>query len=163
MKTKHIVRIFIFSSLLPFISGCVASGPQFKPVESFSVDNALVYLYRPNKFKGGGIVPPVFVNDKELFDLPNDGYAEILLPPGKHVIETRTDGNFLISDAVGSAEIEVEVGRTYYIKWLPFLADFGIVPLATPVAYGYFKGTFYPMDEQHALVELKECKKVYPK
>lgn len=154
-------RLLLFLVIL-VISGCSATGPQFRPETSIENDYALVYLYRPSMLKGGGITPPVFIDNQELFDLPNNGYAVLKLTEGKHVIETREDGNFLLTDAVGKAEIIVEKNTVYYVKWLPFLADFGVVPLGTPIAYGYFEGSFYPMSKDIALKEIKECKKVYP-
>ena len=72
----------IFLSLL--IIGCSATGPEFQRVAKVVETDALVYLYRPARFKGAAIVPPVFIDGIELFDLPNDGYAVLNLGPGKH-------------------------------------------------------------------------------
>ncbi len=156
---RYKVAFLVFAA---FVAGCAATGPQFQPVQYVEPETALVYLYRPSQFVGGGITPPVFVDNVKQFELPNNGYAEMRLSPGKHVIETRKDSNIFISDAVGSVELEVEAGETYYIKWLPSMSNFGVVLLATPVAYGSFRGGFRLVEETAALQNIAKCKKVYP-
>ena len=155
--------IFRIGLLMLALSGCSASGPLYAPTVIASEGNASVYLYRPSRSEGYLIVPPVSVDGTELFELANNGYAELTLSPGRHLIETKKDGNPIGPvDAVGSIEIEVEAGREYYIRWSPSMGDMKIIPIANPVIIAQFSGLFIHLSKDDALSELKNCKRIYP-
>ena len=157
MTQSHVSRLILIFIIFCFASGC-AHKPPFQQVSDLPKERAVVYLYRPDVFRGGAITPPVYIDRKEIFDLESGSYAVFELAPGKHVIETRKSG-ILTSDAVGEIEIDVESSKEYFLKWLPYTTYFGV----SPVPYALFVGTFYPMEKDKALVEISECWKIYPR
>lgn len=159
MKSRNLILAIICMLVL---LGCSATGPIYTRPTSVSESNALLLLYRPAQMKGMVISPPVYIDDQEMFEIANGSYAELSLIPGKHVIETRKVGRLFSADAKGIAEITVEAGQTYYVRWSPVQSDFGITP-GTMMIQATFSGAFSLVPEGAALEQIKACRKVYPK
>ena len=156
MKYRHFAVLFVLLCV-----GCTAGGPQFVKPSEAPADQALVYLFRPAIHLGAMIVPHVYIDDVKVFQLPAGGYADLKLQEGSHVIETRKSTNFLASDAVGKAIVNVKAGEIHYIVWVPDTSFQTAVPPIS-VAENKFTGNFLPLLEKHALPEIKKCRKIYP-
>lgn len=73
-----------------------------------SLEEATVFIYRPNKWGGRALEPSVFVDETELARMDNGRYFAIKLKPGKHIIR-------LTDDKKGYA-IDMGPGQTYFFR-----------------------------------------------
>ncbi len=123
-----------------FLSGCAAGGATFTKEAAIPSDKGLIYFYRPKAFQGSAIAISVVDNGKEAFKIKNGQFIKYFAEPGKHQFHTDT----MAIDR--PTELEVEAGKTYYIK--------------TGLNVGMWVGswTLNRVYEEEALVELKSCK-----
>jgi Protein of unknown function (DUF2846) len=110
--------ILILAGSFVFITGCTASGPAFSPVEITDANKAIVYIYRPSNFIGGGSNPPVYVDEIKQGRLQNNGYLVYSIKPGKRMIgiEDLTPEPLTIYP-------DFIAGKEYYIR-LSFKTEF---------------------------------------
>lgn len=105
-------------------SGCVgdmppmignANGPSFSMIRSIDQENALLYIYRPERFGSGLATPLVYINAEKALFLNNNGYAVMQLTPGGFVVETRHSGMFSQGPQLFLWFV-AKPGQTYYIQ-----------------------------------------------
>lgn len=155
MNIKYLVLILIFSIL----TSCSATGPKFSSLIAPADGNAVIYLYRPSQFVGSMIVPPIYLNNQHIFDLPNNGYARLEIEPGEYIIESRKKIS-IVSSAQGKVTINVKAGSTHYMTWQPTVSNSGV---SGNISYASFSGGFMPVNSAIAIEEIKNCNRVYPK
>lgn len=86
-KRIFIISCFFFAALL---SGCVsATGPSFKEVTTTPSNKSLIYIYRPDYFRGCGLRYPVFIDNQQIGLLSNRGYLYSEVEPGQHTIKVQ--------------------------------------------------------------------------
>jgi hypothetical protein len=71
-------------------------------------NTAKVYVYRYKQFVGKALRPSIFCDEREAARVQNGRYVPLLLPAGKH--------SFRSTDKQSEIELELEAGRTYYIR-----------------------------------------------
>ena len=105
---------FVFSVLAVLILvGCTATGPKFSDHNAGlkpEPGKALVYVYRLDQFRGGGVTSPFLDNGKQVGILNAGGYITFQTDPGEH--EFRTDVH-VVDEAM---LLDVVEGQTYYLK-----------------------------------------------
>ena len=122
--TKMCGGMLVIASFL--LTNC-ATGPQFTTSTPPPSGKALVYVYRKGSMVGAAGYSRIYVNDDFLAALHNAGYAPREVPQGTVVFTTlpRVAWPFLTLAAMTNFQkkqherlrIEVEAGKTYYIKW----------------------------------------------
>lgn len=90
------------------VQGC-ATGAPFQPVAEIPDDKALVYIYRPGAFFGGGVVYDVHVGETEIVALRSAGYFPYFAIPGETEFWARTE-------AKATVATNLEKGETYYLR-----------------------------------------------
>ncbi len=118
------MRKILVSTVLLFIFQACSStpgGPVFAPYGPVPNDKALFYVYRQEVFKDRRVLFEVLVNGELVADMMNGGYITYLAEPGKIEISTRLKKDLMTSmesflTAEQAAVIEVEAGRTYYMR-----------------------------------------------
>ena len=85
------------------------SGPKFEPEQSPPADHGVVYVYRDFNLIGGGASYMVQVNGVPAAYLPSHGYFVYFAKPGEVEFSARTE-------AKTSVTLDVEAGKTYFIK-----------------------------------------------
>ncbi len=111
----------------PAVSQQASSAERQPTPSSPSAGKALIYVYRVGSIVGAAGYDRIFVNTDYLGALHNSDYAQHEVPPGTVIFSTLSRLN---STFIGQAElmklqkqakeklrIEVEAGKTYYIKW----------------------------------------------
>lgn len=73
------------------LSACAATGTQFDSFKQPSEGQAMLYVYRPKAFVGGGTHFKVAANDTVIGRLRNGGYVEKELPPGEYDVWAQTE------------------------------------------------------------------------
>lgn len=129
--------------LLALCLGCATSGPAFQPVSEIPPDKALVYIYRPSGFIGGGVRYHVSAGVERIVYLKPGGYFPYLAEPGETEFWGMTEARETITN-------DLEPGRTYYLK--------GSVGIG--IAIG--RPRFEFVDEERGAREVAECKLLPP-
>ena len=111
---RKLTLIILLFSLLSGCGGHVATK-KFHAAKEPTPDNALVYFYRTFNTVSNG-TPTIFINEKEITDLPPDSYNYTYISPGSYKIEAKIIDAFSSYVAAG-ANINVVAGKTYYIKY----------------------------------------------
>ncbi len=114
MRKGSDMRNFICVILL-FLTGCVATGPLFKPAENVDQDSGVVYVYRLNNFAASGRGAYFYINDVNVFDLNADGYSWVSLPAGKYKLRQKWPVD-MIAKAL-ELDVEVKAGGVYYFSF----------------------------------------------
>ncbi len=73
-----------------------------------SSDSAHVRLYRPRLLPGSGFNPSIFVDDKEVFRLPNARRCSVRISPGPHTISS--------DDKSSRIQVDAKAGQEFYIS-----------------------------------------------
>lgn len=113
--SKSIILGLVFSaSAVVFLSGCGASGQQFTQFATPKSDKALVYVYRPSSFVGGGVYYDIHVTNTSTSDsiagkLVNGSYLQIDLPAGENELWGKTESK-------SSVTLDAKKGETYCVK-----------------------------------------------
>ena len=107
----RVIIILLFSLGL---CGCSASGPIYKQYSPVGAESAIVYVYRPSRSVNCCVAPAVYLNGDKQHSLKNGGYLFYELTQGTHTL-TVGDGSYGFTKE--SLELEVEVGKHYYLKW----------------------------------------------
>lgn len=142
MLFKVIPRIkIIFTSLsLLLLLGCAAKGQHFSEISTVPEGQAMLYIYRPWAFTGGGVSFPIVINDKRISpELSNQSYLMHSTQPGIKRIHTDTTA----IDRV--LEFTAEPNQTYFIG------------LSVKNYFMVFAQVPYLVDEKLALKEMKKC------
>ena len=116
MKRAFFLTNLLFLSIIFLLNSCVATGPKFKPIviPPEKKDSALVHIYRPNSFFGGGYNIYLFLNDKLIVKLRNGSYTSLYLKPGDYVLKSELSG-FLSTDG-NKISFKTVPKEIYYIK-----------------------------------------------
>ena len=109
------------------LGGCSATGPLFEPAPIPATSGkAIVNVYRPDLFRGGGVSYRLFIDGTKFVNLKNNGYSRILVPPGQHTISMAIFNywGFLPITLVitPSMAFEVEAGEWSYILVTPWFS-----------------------------------------
>ena len=111
MKTIYTLTIFFIITLL---IGGWSNNPGSQPQRQ---ESGTLIVYRLKAF--GGSASNFFVNvngNKKCNKLKNGSYITIELEPGSASVTTKFAGAALVKKEMGPVDIEVEAGKTYYIR-----------------------------------------------
>lgn len=103
-----------------FLASCAARGPVFKAESTLKNGMATVYIYRPWQFFNAAGWPDIFLNEKEMFALKNEGYGVLHLEPGEYTITA--DGSSMLNNWYPSPvklTLNVVANSEYYIRVTP--------------------------------------------
>jgi hypothetical protein len=131
-------RLFgLLLALFLCLLGC-AHGKDFKQIENFPYDKALVYFYRPSSHAASGQNYSIKLIETELGKLRNGSYFAYLADPGRHT--------FYYDGRYGFAKVTLDLfaGETYYIRGQP----------------GGFLGTRFKLEQVHPVIgrmEIVDC------
>ncbi len=104
------------------------SGNKFAHISNSqweSQTSGLIYFYRPHSDWAAEEIeaPSLYVDDKHYFNLRSNGYTWLEVLPGKRHIAMRRPllgleglNNFSLSE-IANAELEVEPGKVYYLRY----------------------------------------------
>ncbi len=108
MKSLKSLIILVLSFAV--LSGCATTNYAEKPAQITSeADTGLIYFYREKSFVGGGVSYAVSENGVKLGALKNGTFFIVRATPGRHFYEAKTESG-------ESVRIDVEAGRTYYVR-----------------------------------------------
>lgn len=108
---SRLFKFIIFFCAL-YLSGCAATGPEFKNIIEPSADKSQIYIYRPWAFTAGGVGLPIMHNGEQLPHLlHNKGYLHYLAEAGRHEIHVNANG--LIDRKL---QFDSEPGETYFVR-----------------------------------------------
>ncbi|MGH7407871.1 MAG: DUF2846 domain-containing protein [Candidatus Methylomirabilales bacterium] len=92
------------------LAGCAPSlGAAFANVQTVPDQAAVVYIYRPSKFIGGGVGYDVKANGVVVTTLYNGGYYPYIAKPGEIEFSAKTE-------ATSSVTLDVKAGSVYYVR-----------------------------------------------
>ena len=119
------------------LSGCSAKGELFSGFEKPKQDKALLYVYRPDAFVGGGVHYGVYVNSKDnnntgMGPLKNNAFLKMDISDGENEVWAETESK-------SSVTIDAKKGEIYCVK-----GEIGI---------GFFLGRPYL-----SIVDMNTCK-----
>lgn len=141
-RTIKLMVIIVATTVL--VACATATGPKFSGVEPNAPDQGDVYLYRTSGFYASGQAFSVFLNGKQITDLPNASYLRLRLTPGSYTLKVIPGPMAKTSEAV----VKVEPGKTSFYQY-----DF----VSNVFANVFFLGSaIEPRDQAKALTDLKE-------
>lgn len=136
---SHVFRIVLLIFMAVTVTGCATkgSGAQFT-LEEPQTSKAIIYHYRPSSFKGSALQWDVISNGIPLTRIGNGGYFKEIATPGRIAYLTKDNRKSpigLVDQALQNAfadfqetyTIDVEAGKTYFLKW-SFLITKGNIP-----------------------------------
>ncbi|TNF92924.1 MAG: DUF2846 domain-containing protein [Gammaproteobacteria bacterium] len=138
----HGLLSLVIAAFMAILSGCSATGPIYQEVDSVPDGKALVYIYRPGKFMGGGVVFDVHAgnveDDMAIVELRSGGYYPYFAQPGELQLWAKTE-------SMTSLTLDINAGDRRYIKGT--------------VGVGFLVGRpkLTEVDEQTGAREIKEC------
>ncbi len=144
---KHDTRGLLFNAIAAFallaLGGCSSTGPIYTSVESVPADKALVYIYRPNSFVGGGVYFDIHDGDTVVTTLRNGGYFPYIRDPGEVELWAKTESRSAVT-------LDLKPGDTQYVKG--------------GVGVGFLVGrpSLTIVDAETGASEIKECKLLEP-
>ena len=89
-------------------AGCAASGAPFQDAKAPD-GMALVYIYRPNEFRGGGVRYHVATKQGPIVWLVGGGYYPYFAAPGETEFWAETVEQASVTE-------QLVAGKTYYLK-----------------------------------------------
>jgi len=127
-------KAICLATVLLFFAGLTPAWAQdakpAPPPTSPSPGKALVYIYRVGRFTGSAAHDHLYVNGVYLAYLKNNEYAGTEVDPGTvvvtglpemYTVDIFTAAGAAVNDATKKMNerirIEVEAGKTYYLKW----------------------------------------------
>lgn len=144
------LRSWTFVAALLLV-GCSATGPLYQqaaPPESGEL--SIVNIYRPDRFLSGGVSYRLFIDDKKLVNLKNNGYSRVLVPPGRHTLRVAVFNfvGFLPIGLVFSSALsfQANAGKRHFLRVRP----------------GFFFCTLSEVPEQVAITEISTSRFVDP-
>src|SRR5258708_11340877 len=72
------------------------------------ISTATICFYRPHRFEGSALKPPLFVDDIDVAHLHNGDAVEIIVFAGPHRLNS--------NDKSTGIELDAKAGQTYYIR-----------------------------------------------
>lgn len=107
---KSSIKTLLYFTLILLCSAVFSQ--KFKPVEEIPDGKALVYIYRPGKLLGMAVHYTVNAGEEKVSEahLKNNSYLIYFAEPGRYTFWASVSGNRK------EAELDVEAGKTYYIK-----------------------------------------------
>jgi len=72
------------------------------------VSTATIRFYRPHRFEGSALKPPLFVDDANVASLHNGDAVEIIVLAGQHRVNS--------NDKSTGIDLDAKAGQTYYIR-----------------------------------------------
>jgi hypothetical protein len=121
------------------VSSCATGGTPFQAITEIPPGKALVYLYRPGSFTGGGPAYDVAVGDERIATLAPGGYIPYFARPGHAEFWAHTQ-------AIGVLTAELKSGQVYYLRG-GIQSDVGTK-----------RPSFEQVGEGVAMAELAKCK-----
>ena len=85
-----------------------SAGTADAPKTASSSDSAHVRVYRPRLLPGSGFNPSIFVDDKEVFRLPNARRCSVRISPGPHTISS--------DDKSSRIQVDAKAGQEFFIS-----------------------------------------------
>ncbi|MCO5946662.1 DUF2846 domain-containing protein [Mucilaginibacter flavidus] len=145
---KILVNFYMLASLV--LSGC-STGPKYIAAPPPKPGSALVYVYRKYSNIGAAEYGRVFVNSNFLTILRGGGYAPYEAAQGKVVfyiihrtdqyVNTRFDSLTNVQKTqYEKLRMEVEPGKTYYVRLSVSSSGFGMIPVDTATGAKEIKG-----------------------
>ena len=149
MNIQLMRKTVVISCLLglALITGCAATGPTYTAMETIPEGKALVYIYRPQKFMGGGVYFDVHAGNRhahqEIVTLKNGGYFPYITDPGEMELWAKTE-------STSSVTLDLNAGDTSYVRGSVGVGAFIGRPKLTIV------------DNAVGAAEVRECKLLEP-
>lgn len=125
------------------LGACAASGPRYEAAAQAPAGKGLVYIYRPGKFMGGGVVFDVHAGPKAdnhpVVELASGGYFPYYAEPGELELWSKTE-------STSSVTLDVKAGQTAYVRG--------------SIGVGFFVGrpSLEVVDHNTGEREIRECK-----
>lgn len=92
------------------LGGCAPTlGQAFQKVQTLPDQGAVVYIYRPSTFVGGGVSYDVRANGVVVTTLYNGGYYPYIAKPGEIEFSAKTE-------STSSVTLDVKAGGVYYLR-----------------------------------------------
>ena len=137
---KSVVIMLIVSFI--FLTGCMASGPIFSPVEKADSGKAVVYIYRPFTIFHCMWAPDIYIDEVKHGPLKNNGYLVYFIEPGKRIIEIR---GTMFSETTTFLTLypDLDAGKDYYFR----------------LSIGSSKYVFAQIKKEYAISEITGTKK----
>jgi hypothetical protein len=161
---RNITR-FVFL-LVPFLSmvGCTTVGPSFTsvPVEQIPQGKGIVYVYRPKTIAMAGVTAEIFVDDRPIVPIRNNGYVAIPLSAGVHTITHKWKAN---SSGPFSKPIKRQVvvknkGSVYFRIFSVANIDYEHPNYRETVTKSQIRWAFEEVNSAAAIPEIVNCKQV---
>ena len=85
----------------------------FSPVAALAQDQpqvstATICFYRPHRFEGSALKPPIFVDDTDIAHLHNGDAVQVTVAPGSHNVHS--------NDKSTGIELDAKAGQTYFVR-----------------------------------------------
>lgn len=154
---KNIATWIALPSAL-LLAGCStipAQNPGFSGLSSPANGEALVYVYRPKNFTGGGVRYGIDVGQGTVATLPNCSYTLVHLKPGSYRLAATPNHSF--SEAPDPVQITIQAGeRKFYL--LDIAGSASIVPVGpTPIGISSTRITWRNTNEADAVRYMSGC------
>ncbi len=158
MTPASYLRLLALLVVAIALSACSATGPVFTRHTDPASGEALIYLYRPNRWTARAGAPQIFINGQKSIKLLNKGYTAAYVVPGK--IDILARWSVLWESRHMSTLLNANSGTTHYVRYLPTLEY--IIPLPYGASVTKIRETFGPVEESMALTEIKDCRYIKP-
>ena len=108
-KRNKLSAFFVFLCVFLLLNGCATLGPIYTRVDTIPGGKAIVYIYRPPSFMGGGVAYDVKVGDTVITTLQSGGYYPYLAEPGEKEFWAKTESRSAVT-------LDIKPGQIYYLK-----------------------------------------------
>ena len=106
----RVLSLLVVLSTVFIVTGCAPTLLQvYQRIETIPPNKAIVYIYRPSAFIGGGVYYDVKANSKVVTTLWNGGYYPYIADPGEIEFSAKTE-------STDSVTLDVKTGQAYYVK-----------------------------------------------
>ena len=141
--------------ILSCCSTVPTGNPSFSGLDRPAQGEALVYVYRPKNFTGGGVRYAIDVGQGAVATLPNCSYTFLRLKPGSYTLSAIANHSF--SRSPGSLPFTVEPGdRRFFL--LDIYGSVSVVPVGpTPIGISSTSIAFRSTNETDAVRYMSGC------
>jgi hypothetical protein len=103
-------KLSLLSMLL--LASAAVFAQKFSPVMEIPEGKALVYIYRPSSMVGAAVHYSINANEAKVSEahLKNGSYLVFFADPGRYTFWAQ------VTNTRREAELDVEAGKTYYVK-----------------------------------------------
>ena len=146
IASRLLKRISVLAAIA-LLGACAATGPRYEAAAQAPAGKGLVYIYRPGKFMGGGVVFDVHAGPKAenhaVVALQSGGYFPYYAEPGELELWSKTE-------STSSVTVDVKAGEMAYVRG--------------SVGVGFFVGrpSLEVVDRSTGEREIRECKLLQP-